>query len=432
MGNNILAAFSIFFLFGISVSKNAKADDLPNFASEFCKKIPGTLAGSKRLKGIAEASNSFGIALFKQISVNQKNDANIVYSPMSAHLLLAMVGDGAAGATKSEILTALKIRLKDHKTFASDHGDLIAQLTCPSKDSTLEFTIANGIFKQKSKPFQQLFVQSAKENFDSSPLDVDFSESPANACKEINAWVSQKTASKITNLVSEQSITNETKLILVNAVHLKDSWSTAFDKTKTKLKDFTSSDGKKSKVPTMFREGLEGDTSYASFDDFEAAGIETNSREIDLIVLLPKKKNGLQDLEKKIDSSMTQKIFSNLSNRVVHLNIPKFKISSDIALKEDLKALGIKKMFQPGIADFKPMDGGEDLLYAAAVLQKAVIEIHEKGIEAAAATAAIMGAGGMPPKPKAPVKFNADHPFLYLVRHKQTNAILIMGRIGRL
>ncbi|MCK4996453.1 MAG: hypothetical protein KAR55_06140, partial [Thermoplasmatales archaeon] len=54
------------------------------------------------------------------------------------------------------------------------------------------------------------------------------------------------------------------------------------------------------------------------------------------------------------------------------------------------------------------------------------VEVNEEGTEAAAATAIIMEATAFPDEPKS---FIADHPFIFLIQHKETGAILFMGRV---
>jgi serpin B len=82
--------------------------------------------------------------------------------------------------------------------------------------------------------------------------------------------------------------------------------------------------------------------------------------------------------------------------------------------------------FNPDKADFSGMTTAEKL-YISAVLHKAFIAVDEKGTEAAAATAVAVAATGIPQKPK--VVFRADHPFIFLIRHRPTGAALFVGRL---
>ena len=68
-------------------------------------------------------------------------------------------------------------------------------------------------------------------------------------------------------------------------------------------------------------------------------------------------------------------------------------------------------------------------LYVGAVVHEAYIDVDEKGTEAAAATAVEMSATASFDAEPPPVRFNADHPFLYLIYSSQTGEVLFMGRV---
>jgi serpin B len=67
-------------------------------------------------------------------------------------------------------------------------------------------------------------------------------------------------------------------------------------------------------------------------------------------------------------------------------------------------------------------------LFIGAALHKAFIKVDEQGTEAAAATVVLMEKSSAPHGDEWK-EFNADHPFLFIVRHRKTGAILFMGRV---
>ena len=136
-------------------------------------------------------------------------------------------------------------------------------------------------------------------------------------------------------------------------------------------------------------------------------------------------RDGLQELEEGLDrSDFERKIEENKQKTKVHLEIPKFKIESEIPLNGILKNLGMTKMFKPGMADFRGVSNIP--LHVSEVMEKALIEVDETGTEAAAATAVIGNTriGPIPPK-----LFVADHPFLFFVRDLRTKLLLFQGRV---
>ncbi|MFN3995571.1 MAG: serpin family protein, partial [bacterium] len=79
-------------------------------------------------------------------------------------------------------------------------------------------------------------------------------------------------------------------------------------------------------------------------------------------------------------------------------------------------------------ADFSGIDGTK-LLKIEHAVHKAFIEVNEEGSEASAATAVVLNIKmSLSPNIKKPVIFRADHPFIFIIWHKKTDAILFIGR----
>ena len=79
-------------------------------------------------------------------------------------------------------------------------------------------------------------------------------------------------------------------------------------------------------------------------------------------------------------------------------------------------------MFDEFKADFSGITPGPEKIYVSHVIHKAFVEVNEKGTEAAAATVLERSKG-------IPSIFSADHPFLFMICHKKSGAILFMGRV---
>ena len=76
-------------------------------------------------------------------------------------------------------------------------------------------------------------------------------------------------------------------------------------------------------------------------------------------------------------------------------------------------------------ADFSGMVPGKRL-FISHVVHKGFVDVNEAGTEAAAATAVVIGKKSEP----RPGVFNADHPFVFLIREARTGSILFMGRVA--
>ncbi len=145
-----------------------------------------------------------------------------------------------------------------------------------------------------------------------------------------------------------------------------------------------------------------------------------------MVIFLPVKKNGLPELEKEINPERLQKWLSSLSLRKVRVFIPKFKIRRRYSLQNLLASMGMRSAFSPVEADFSGMSRRKDL-FISKVVHEAYVEVDEEGTEAAGATGTVIGVTALPPEPV--VDFRADHPFLFIIVHRPTGAVLFMGRM---
>lgn len=138
-------------------------------------------------------------------------------------------------------------------------------------------------------------------------------------------------------------------------------------------------------------------------------------------IILPTEINGLTKLEQILDLTL-------LKNKVI-LGIPKFKLEEEYKLKDALSTLGIVDMFSPTTADFSVMlPENPDEAYVTDAIHKAVVEVNESGTVAAAATGiGLADICCITEKPK-PIRFFANHPFIFVIRDVSTDVILFIGR----
>ena len=108
----------------------------------------------------------------------------------------------------------------------------------------------------------------------------------------------------------------------------------------------------------------------------------------------------------------------------VLVHLPKFKLEEDYELSEPLAKLGMTDVFSSAKADLSGMNG-EGGLFLSTVAHKAFVEVNEEGTEAAAATAGMVAFCMLREE-----HFNADHPFLFFIRHNKTKSILFLGRFS--
>jgi serpin B len=147
-----------------------------------------------------------------------------------------------------------------------------------------------------------------------------------------------------------------------------------------------------------------------------------------MVVLLPKNQKGLTAIEEQMTGEKLAGWMGQLNSQKVKVFIPKFKLETQFSLADALKELGMPRAFGSG-AEFGGMSTAEPLNISD-VIHKAFVEVDEQGTEAAAATGVIMATRAAPIQ-REPKVFRADHPFLFLIRHRDSGAVLFSGRFSQ-
>jgi len=141
-----------------------------------------------------------------------------------------------------------------------------------------------------------------------------------------------------------------------------------------------------------------------------------------MVIILPSTEN-FNEIESSLDKAMVDDIVGRMNETELDVILPKFEMESTFRLHDALSSMGMSVAFNFGEADFSGMDGTRDL-YISEIFHKAYLLVNEEGTEAAAATAVVMTLGGA-----SSPGFIADHPFIFLIRDRETGAILFMGRM---
>ena len=350
---------------------------------------------------------SFVERVFQALPKNK----NYCISPLSAKLAFAMVANGAEGEGRREILEALDIgSLDEYNHFVKEF------LTAFPDNRPDQLQIANSIWLNTDAAYGMKFKEGFQEAISAHYNGTADVVNHSNAVDTINSWISEKTSGKITRAVEDSRFI----AALVNTVYFKALWQDSFP-TSAKPDSFTDRDGKSSQVDFM---NLSERLRYAENSKMQAVCLPYLGAEA-MYILLPKE--GQSVSVKDLDNAFLQK----MTLRKVRLSMPKWNITSSFDLRGLMKALGIQTVFDESRSTLGTSMFDESILAAGPVfldrcLQKTVIQVDEKGTEAAAVSIAIASAAGTE-APEVPVEFKADHPFLFLIRHEPSGEILFFG-----
>jgi serpin B len=308
------------------------------------------------------------------------------------------------------------------ETLHSAFADMQSKLNTMHRKKEIQLNIANSLWPQDKYPFLKEYLKLAKKYYRTEITSVDYKTNSEDARKKINAWVEEKTNNKIKNIISK-SPDPLTRLILVNAIYFNGDWASQFKKSATTEMPFYLNESKSIEVPMMHQIS---EFNYGENESLQVLELPYAGNKLLMLVILPKKIDGLQNREELLTKESLEGWTRNLSKRNVAVYLPRFKMTSEFRLDKELESMGMQDAFNMDKANFSGMDGNPNWLYIGAVLHKAFIDVNEEGTEAAAATGVIMRVKSAPEY----VIFRADHPFLFLIQDNLTGSILFMGRVS--
>jgi len=391
---------------------------------------PATHARGTDTTGLVAGNTAFALDLYG--ALRQEYDGNLLASPYSVSLALAMTWAGAEGDTADQMAETLGFTGQDDvpAAFRDLSDDLVERGNAeadPDEGAPARgLAIANALWGEATYPFDESFMDDLEDDFGAGLNLVDFIEAPDDARDEINDWVADNTNDRIKDIVPEGAITDATRLVLANAIWFSAAWANAFDPDNTEDGDFTLLDGDTVEVPFMYQQDH---LLYAEGDGVQAVEIPYEGSDIAFTVILPDE-GEFESFEEALDSDTFDDLLAGLSSTDVQLSLPSFTFEFAASLADALKALGMTDAFDSGLADFSGMidDPEADPLVISDVLHKAFIALDEKGTEAAAATVVMMEATSAQEE-EEPIELRIDRPFLFAIRDTETGTVLFLGRV---
>ncbi|AWV90224.1 serpin family protein [Bradymonas sediminis] len=371
-------------------------------------------------QALVAGNTDFALDLYREIAAQ---DANLFYSPFSISEALAMTYAGARGETAAQMAATLHLNADQamvHPAFNWLDAHLMNLGETPTNEGShpFELAVANSIWGQAGYQFEADFLDTLALNYGAGLNTMDFIEAPEASRQTINQWVEDKTKERIKDLIPEGAITQDTRMVLTNAIYFKASWLYAFEESMTAAGDFNKLDGSTLSVDLMQQTNY---LSYAQMDGFEALELPYDGGDVSMLILLPE---DLAAFEQGLDSATLSATIEALENTYTKITLPKFEYTLDLPLAQTLQDMGMTDAFSSS-ADLSGITGTRDLVISD-VVHKAFVAVDEEGTEAAAATAVIGGATSVPPEP---VDFRVDKPFIFMIRANQTGSLLFVGRV---
>lgn len=379
--------------------------------------------GDVDFQPLVEGNTDFALDLFGRLC-EESGNGNVMFSPYSISVALAMTWAGAEGGTASQMAEMLGFAPGAsgvHEGF-SRIGTMLDGEERDALGEPIELSIANALWVETSFPLLDGYVDLVATHYGAEARNVDFRGSPDDQRLLMNDWVSDRTNDRIRDLLGPGTVTEATRVILTNAVYFKGTWGTEFDSDQTIDGVFTTMQGASVTVPLMHRTG---DMRYSEGFGCRALSLPYSDGASSMLLILPD--GDIAGFEQTLDRETLTGIGTGLHEAEVALAMPRFEFTASYGLEQALADLGMTDAFDPLLADFSGMTGGRDL-FVSAVIHKAFVKVDESGTEAAAATGVVMALTAMPSD--QPVRFVLDRPFLFLVMDDLTGTVLFMGRVA--
>ena len=209
-------------------------------------------------------------------------------------------------------------------------------------------------------------------------------------------------------------------MVLANALYFKAPWEKPFDPASTAAAVFHGSKGD-ADIPFMNGTLTCG---YVDYAGNTLVSIPYKGGRYSMYIMLPSKDIGVNGVVSYMSEGGLKDVMSHVKNTRVRLSMPKFKVGSEMSLVKTLEAMGVRTAFTSA-ADLSGIARGP--LSVSDVYQKAVVDVDEKGSEAAAVTTVTVSltSARVDQVPSVVI----DRPFLYMIADLEADRILFAGRI---
>ncbi|MCC5940826.1 MAG: serpin family protein [Balneolaceae bacterium] len=402
----------LIFILAIACNNSVVGPDGPS------GELPRDLTPQEKL--LIEADQQFSYDIFKRTVAFDSDEENLMISPLSISMALAMTLNGAQGDTYDEMREALYLNGLETDEINRAFQSLTELLTTADRSVTIK--IANSIWHRNGLPVEEEFLDRMREFFDARIEGLDFSD--PSAPDVINAWVKENTEGLIEEIVEE--IEPHIVMYLINALYFKGDWLRPFDTDDTRRAEFKLETGGTVQTDMMHQEGK-----FALYfsEDVQMVEIPYGDSLFSMTVLMPADAD--MPINQFIDEHITAgnltswRANMSVDSRDITLQLPKFEFEYEIEYNDILKSMGIVKAFSEweanlkGIADVSPQN-----LFIDHVKHKTFIRVDEEGTEAAAVTSVGVGITSMPPQ------MIVDRPFVFIIHERESGTNLFMGKVS--
>ena len=241
--------------------------------------------------------NAFAFDLYRAAA---SGEDDLVLSPASVSVAMAMTWAGARGRTAEQMAEALHFELPQerlHPAMARLRSDLLDEV------AGVELAVANRLWGQQGAAFLDPFLAVTRDSYGAQTVEADFAGDPEGVRADINRWVDEQTRHRIPDLLQPGTIEPLTRLVLANAIAFEGQWKFKFPAERTQSAPFTRTDGSQVQAPLM---QVKLPTALYQGEGFQVLALPYQGDEVEMVVVLPEQHDGLAALEARVDGDTLQ------------------------------------------------------------------------------------------------------------------------------
>ncbi|XP_072183704.1 ovalbumin [Excalfactoria chinensis] len=381
---------------------------------------------------IGAESMEFCSDLYRELKVHHATE-NMFFSPFTVLSALAMIYIGAKDSTRAQINKvvhfdklpgfgdSIEAQCGTSVNVHSSLRDVLNQITKPN--DAYSFNLASRLYADEKYPILPEYLQCVKELYRGGLEPINFQTAADQARGIINSWVESQTNGIIRNVLQPSSVDSQTAMVLVNAIAFKGLWEKAFKEEDTQTVPFRVNEQESKPVQMMHQIGTFKVASLAS-EKMKILELPFASGTMAMWVLLPDEVSGLEQLEATLSSAKLTEwtSYNIMEERKVKVYLPRMKMEEKYNLTSVLMPMGITELFGSS-ANLSGISEAVSLKISQAV-HAAYAEINEAGRDVVVSAEAGVDASS------GSEEFRADHPFLFCVKHIETNSVFFFGKFA--
>jgi serpin B len=348
--------------------------------------------------------NSFSWDLFNKFQQYMNTKSKFMISPFNIVITMSILYKGARGGSAEEIRKFFSLPSKD---------DSINALLKINNDLKVlpSMVQSNLVLFPRIFPLNKVFVDFI------APLGIIESVDSKNCyqtSEKINSTINHLTDGIVTKLTTPSLFNANNCILLINSLCFYSKWKYPFNKKHTQKKIFNGTTKRDEFTLHLLEKSLR------FFEDNVNQIIEldyAHGEEFTMGIILPKNSSNLILSHEQFEYYISQLTFK----RINIVQIPKFRQQSKYKIDNLFKNLGMTEIFNN--ADFseiiQPTEIGDDV-FISDIIHHTFLVVDESG----------ESNNEKPQKQHnfSSINFIANHPFIYYIRYKPTNTVILVGQ----